>query len=38
MVLQRIEREGEAGSPLFGLSCHLTALMGKHGFAAKIQI
>jgi len=38
MVLQRIEREGEAGSPPYWAFVSLTALTGKHGFAAKIQI
>jgi hypothetical protein len=38
MVLQRMERKGKVGSPPFWADQPLTALMGKHGFAAKLHI
>jgi hypothetical protein len=38
MVLQWIEREGEAGSPPFWVFVSLTALVRKHGFAEKLHV
>ena len=37
MVLQGIELEGKAGSSPFWVFGSFAALMGKHGFAEKLQ-
>ena len=38
IVLQRIELEKRRGTPLFGGFGSRAPLMGKHGFAEKLQI